>query len=814
MEKSGLRLRLCVIAAATICLALGMFTGSASAVLSLDNTTDTSVTIDGDVHWWAGASEVTYNGYQYFAYWDAAATRKGEPNLVLTRRRLSDDNRVTILFTTAESFLRGVDDGHNEPVVTVNRNDGTLHISWGNHLGFPRTEKRHYYWRSATRCIERSQETFTREGCGFEFRNYQAERTAEEDMTYPTYITDQSGRLFFYYRNGIAPDSDSYMNAYDETTQTWSKLGIIIRGRATEGYSFEVNGTRYTSTGRGAYPAGILFDKNERLHIAWVWRERTTSEPPLEHKAQHGVFYAFSDDHGRTWYAQDEARGTRERRIGTTQTEPINKADMEVAKVIGFPPGQMMTAGLMALDSNNNPHIVNQTVEVPTTDEAHLAESTRYNHMWRNTSGAWYMEYIGEITNDYNAWPSLFFDRGDIAYVLFGRIDKEWNPYNGSEPFVDLPYDNVVWQADASAERTDGGVLSVDLYSELSCLDTPADKNIGVPISLEGNSEVRIRMTNDTAAAQEVVLTWVTEEAQRWGTERQQTFARLLTRESRRYVEYRARVTDADWNGTLRQLEICTARGAVRSGNQRIDWIKITNGEGRAVRTWNFERAYTLMGAEATQSSNWRNWTIDDLLPEVPLIENDTHYRIDTTRFKDTGRPAEFMLVLQGTPGTESLTMRRFDIGGDDVAKEYGFETDLMGWRAERNVESLVYSRDRTYDVIGGRITGADPQIVSMTNLKVPIGTEDRYVHVRLKNSSRATRASVYFITDTDRTWNVARSQARTITRESTYTDYVFDMTRAEGWTGSTLYQLRIDPVDDGTSTGTFNIDRVYIYKE
>ncbi len=808
MEKSGLRLRLCVIAAATVCLALGLFTGSASAVLSMERGTDTSLSIDSDVHWWGGTGEVTYNGYQYLVYWDAAATRKGEPNLVLTRRRLSDDNRVTILFTTAESYLRGIDDGHNEPVVTVNRNDGTLHISWGNHLPFTFRNKRHYYWRSAARCIERTQETFTREGCGFEFRNYQADRTSEEDMTYPTYITDQSGRLFFYYRNGLAPNSNSYMNQYDEATQSWRALGMIIHGRSFGEYRFRVSGTEYSSSGRGAYPAGILFDKNERMHIAWVWRENTV--PLLEHLSQNGLYYAYSDDHGRTWYAQDRAGAERERRIATTETESIDSGDMTAARVIGYPPGQMMTAGLMALDSNNNPHIVSQVAEVVTTDEAHLTESMRYIHMWRDTNGTWYEQFIGTATNDYSSWPTLFFDRADIAYVLYGRIDKDWNPYNGSEPFVDLPYDNVVWQADA--EASDGGALSVDLFSELTCLDTASYTYIGVPISTAGNAQVRIRMKNPIEG-QEIVLSWVTEEeSHAWEVTRQQTFARFLRRETR-YVEYVATVTDADWNGTLRALEICTARGT-RTGNQKIDWIKITDREGRAVKTWNFSRGYTLVGAEASQSSNWGTWTIEDLLPEVPLIEGDSHYRIDTTRFKDERRPAEFPLVLQGTPGTESLTMRRFDIGGDDIAKEYGFETDLMGWRVQRDVEaaSFVKSRDRTYDVIGGRITGADPQIVSMTNLKTPIEAEDDFIHVRLKNTSRATRARVYFITDSDRTWNVEKSKEVTITRESTYAEYTFDMSRVTGWSGSTLYQLRIDPVDDGTSTGTFNIDRFYIY--
>ncbi len=596
MMGRNVRLRLCLAAAAMVCLTLGLSAGSASAVLSLERGTDTSLSIDSDVHWWGGVGEVTYNGYQYLVYWDAAAERKGEPNLVLTRRRLSDDNRVTILFTTAESFLRGVDDGHNEPVVTVNRNDGTLHISWGNHLPARFRNKRHYYWRSAARCIERSQETFTREGCGFEFRNYQADRTAEEDMTYPQYITDANGALYFYYRNGLALNSDSYMNKYDEGTHSWRSVGRILRGREWLSTEFSVGANRYSATGRGAYPAGIAFDKNNVMHMAWVWRENSA----IEFLGQHGLYYAYTSDLV-TWY---NSAGE----VIANEEGPMDFNIAAAALVRNYPPGQMMTAGQMALDSNNNPHIVNQVAEVATDDQAHLTESMRYIHMWRDTNGTWYEQFIGTTTNDLYARPTLFFDRADIAYVLYGRIDKDWNPYNGSEPFVDLPYDNVVWQADERAG--DGGALSVDLFSELTCLDSAEYKYIGVPISTTGNAQVRIRMTNETAS-QDVTLTWVTEEeAHAWEVTRQQTFARLLRREAR-YVEYVATVTDADWNGTLRALEICTARGAVRTGNQRIDSIKITNRAGTAVKTWNFERGYTLMGAEATQSSNWGTWTIE-----------------------------------------------------------------------------------------------------------------------------------------------------------------------------------------------------------
>jgi hypothetical protein len=98
-----------------------------------------------------------------------------------------------------------------------------------------------------------------------------------------------------------------------------------------------------------------------------------------------------------------------------------------------------------------------------------------------------------------------------------------------------------------------------------------------------------------------------------------------------------------------------------------------------------------------------------------------------------------------------------------------------------------------------------------MENLSVPIGSA-RTVHVRLKNTSAARTAKVYFITDSSTRFDETKAKTFSITANSGYTTYNIDMSRVSGWSSEqVLRQLRIDPTEDTTRSGSFKIDRIYI---
>ncbi len=795
------------------CLALGLLAGTASATLSMDTSTDTEVTIASDHHYIQSAIRpISYRGYQYIGYWDAADPIDGRLYLKLTRRRLSDGNLTTIRFATEPyvAYLAGgFTDGHNYVGLGLSPNDGTIHIAWSLHTG----DRRMRYLYSNTRCMERTQEEFTAANCRFELRFYMAERAIEERITYPTFINDQRDRLWFTQRYDAASRGDQFLNSYDETAHTWTLVGEILRGRV-EGairapeneYSFRVGATEYRARERGVYVYGMEFDKNERLHVAWAWRENAGGLV-----GQHGIHYAYSRDGGRTWYGRSPEGDVRIADVALNSLAgPIGIDDLAATQVVSSAPGYFTQGAYMTLDSDNNPHVFGSQSDVQTTDqyEANMLQK----HYWRDTAGNWYSQFVQptEDGNIHPAYTSMFLDRANIAYGFLTRSEIPWDPWNaggGEYVYNELPPANMTWQPDGERD----GFLNIALYSELTCIDS--NEIIGAAIETRGNTQIRMRMKNETAET-DLIASWTTQESRTWSVARQQRFTRAFVERDRNYTEYTLTVTDADWAGTLRELELCTADGP-RTGSQSIDWIKITNAGGTAAYTWEFTRGNTLYGAEAGVNGNWSTWTIEELLPGVDLtagLNTDSIWAIDRQRYK-TEKVVDFLAMVQGEPGTETLSLREFDIAGDDIAKDWRFETDVIGWTGV-NVESLRWADDAGTKVLSGSLDrrSSDPQLFSVTNLKIPLGstTEDN-VHVRMKNTSRATRAKLYFITDADRTYNETKSIEFTIRAESGYTIYDIDMSRVSGWRSNTLYQLRLDPTNDTTREGSFKVDRIYI---
>jgi hypothetical protein len=359
------------------------------------------------------------------------------------------------------------------------------------------------------------------------------------------------------------------------------------------------------------------------------------------------------------------------------------------------------------------------------------------------------------------------FDGADIAYAIFKRNYIGWAPYNAG-PYVqsELPYRNVTWQPNGESD----GFLDVQLFSSTTCLDTAGWVNTAV--STAGNNQIRVRMRNDTDATG-VTIWWANETQRDWETTHRQSFTRELTARDRNYTEYTFRMTNANWTETIRKIEICTADG-VSSGSQSIDWIKITDSAGRAAKTWNFERGVTLYVAEATPRNNWATWEREELLPGVAISPEDGYFFTDATRYAED-KLVNFNILQQERPGKEILSLREFDISGDDVIKEWRFDADAMGWTGINHVREFAWANDGGTKGIGATITGEDSALLSLANLKIPI-KRNRMIHVLLKNSSDARTARVWFRTDSDRTWTAEKSKSFSITARSGYTRYDIDM--------------------------------------
>lgn len=805
MRGSGLRrLRLVLGVAVAACALLSLLSGTASATLRLDTSSDTARDIDSDIHWFSGMQvPLTSNGYQYWAYWDSPDPVNRRNYLMLTRRRLSDNNLVTLRFDGSsapedEHYLEVPMDGHNSVGLGLSTIDGRVHLSWSLH----EADRRHRYLMSAARCLEQTQENFTFANCRFTYRLYQADRVDEEEMSYPNYFTDQDGHLYFSYRFDASTRGDSIMNRYEDDG-TWTQVGTIIRGvrssvRGEEtkyDYTFDPDGAgparSITSVNRGTYVDDYRFDKDGLLHVSWVWRENNGGY-------NHGVYYAYSDDHGVTWY------NSAGRRVGTADRDPITILDQTDVSPFLDPPGYYLNQSFMTLDSNNQPHIVKVVSDVQTTDP--YATNQRRIHYWRTADGTWYSKWIetpeeGTISA---VGGEMFLDKADNLYATFTRNSFPFSPQNTS-PYVQaqLPFEKVTMQPEGGGN----GFMDVQLFSIETCLESQDDAN--ATISLTGANEIRMRMRNDTDV-DGLDFYWTTDESPTWVAGRLQTFARSINRRDRNYTEYTFRVTSREWTGSLRTLVVCLSTSTVRTGSFSTDWIKIYNPTTRtAVKTWELNNSAKLYAAEANQADNWETWNIEELQLGINDSSQDGWWRLDRQRYADSGY-VDFGTVEQGRPGIERLTLHEFRITGDTTIKDWRFDADTMGWTAPNHVSGFRWANERGDKGLSGELTGNDSRLLSRNNLRLSIGS-NRMLHVRMRNSSDSRLAHVYFITSADRTWNETKSRSFAITARSGYLTYNLDMSGVSGWREGSLYQLRLDPSDDATTRGQFDIDRVYI---
>lgn len=210
---------------------------------------------------------LSYGGYQYTAYWNAAR------HVVLARRDLPDGAWSSIEFTDYEN---SADDAHNTISLGIAPGDGTLHLSFDHHIDDLR------YRRSVEGLVTNPTAVPWSTASFSAVSNALVNGEVVTEVTYPRFVTEPGGaKLLFAARIGTSGSGDEHLWEYDSSTHTWTSLGRYLNGVADD-----VN----------AYPHGLTYTPGgTRLHVAWCWR--ATPDP----STNHGLYYAYSDDHGRTW---------------------------------------------------------------------------------------------------------------------------------------------------------------------------------------------------------------------------------------------------------------------------------------------------------------------------------------------------------------------------------------------------------------------------------------------------------------------------------------------------------------------------------
>jgi hypothetical protein len=215
------------------------------------------------------------------------------------------------LQATANTALAAVfaDDSHNVIVCAVDER-GYIHVSGNHHASAL------HYMRS------------TKPGDISAWTSPAMVGTEETRVTYPQFFKLIDGTLMFSYRDGDSGNGDNYLNRYNHTTQTWTRVAKIWDGKTDN---------------NNAYLQHIAVDRRTgRIHAMWTWRDT------LDAISNEHFCYGYSDDDGVSWKKSD----------GSAYTLPITKASSEKIITTNYPTtdSPILNQGGLEVDMSGYPH--------------------------------------------------------------------------------------------------------------------------------------------------------------------------------------------------------------------------------------------------------------------------------------------------------------------------------------------------------------------------------------------------------------------------------------------------------------------------
>jgi hypothetical protein len=324
---------------------------------------------------------MTYNGYQYAVYWNSAR------HVCVYRKNLSSGVQQTLELT---DYTNTQNDSHNNIMMGICPTDGTIHLAFDHHDAVLK-------YRKSVNSLASNPGSFTwtrQSNFGAVRDNLTGPQITL--VTYPRFITAPSGNMLFGCRIGSSGNGDAYMWEYNGSTGTWTSLGKYIDG---------------VVSGQNPYLFGISCGRDGRLHVTWCWRVSPDGS------TNHDLYYAYSDDNGRTWY---DNGGTRRGTAGTT-------------------PMTMSMTGLRVWTINQNRGYINQESQaVDKRGRIHVLASylpdasgniTDFNtaraqavvyHFYRDTAGVWHRNPLNVLAKVNRG--QIAFDSLDNAYAALYNV--------------------------------------------------------------------------------------------------------------------------------------------------------------------------------------------------------------------------------------------------------------------------------------------------------------------------------------------------------------------------------------------------------
>lgn len=243
---------------------------------------------------------ISWNNYQYVAYYMSKKRDRSSPRLVtLSRRCLSPEGNHTWESFSFEDYEQTTDDGHNTISIGICRADGTIHVSFDHHADSLKYRRSIAGVATSPLSHSWSVELFS----GIQ-NNLCPQQDGEglynlfREVSYPRFVT-AGNQLLLEYRIGKAGAGSDVMWKYIPSSSTFLFLGIYLIG-----------------IGCNPYPNGLSYDETAGLlHVSWTNRhfvEYEGHDDPTStvHQAQAGpngpennqdLCYAVSSDLGTTW---------------------------------------------------------------------------------------------------------------------------------------------------------------------------------------------------------------------------------------------------------------------------------------------------------------------------------------------------------------------------------------------------------------------------------------------------------------------------------------------------------------------------------
>ncbi|TDL16302.1 hypothetical protein BD410DRAFT_795503 [Rickenella mellea] len=349
---------------------------------------------------------VTFQGFQYAAYYDASTSTNASNRFVsVARRTLSGSKTKSSTWErlTLTDYVETEDDGHDVISLGISHSDGTIHLGFNQH-----DNPLNYRVSKPGVATNPTGIKWTSDLFGPVLDHLPGLEALDKsiffvNVTYPRFLSVPSSSsssksksdLIFEIRVGRSGLGDDWLYNYVPGTGKWTLLGRYLEG---------VN--------NNAYINGMDFDPRGNLHVTWTYRDFindtgqnvAVQAGPNGPENNHDLNYAFSADLGKTWQ-----NNWGQAISNVPLQQPIVPASAGIV-MFGIPKfGGILNQEGQTVDDAGRVHVLNRENTTGIEQWYHYWRDTNIN--WTRTPFPLNISSINNITNT----PTVIGKRGKLV---------------------------------------------------------------------------------------------------------------------------------------------------------------------------------------------------------------------------------------------------------------------------------------------------------------------------------------------------------------------------------------------------------------